>query len=119
VVVDLATRQGAKGLILWNTFSSLPDVAARHFPWLPVRWLMRHRFNSLEKIPRYSGPLLQTHGTADRVLPFDLAESLFAAATTQDKQFIRVPGGDHNDPPAREFLAALADFIDRVCKPSG
>lgn len=114
VAVDLASRHGARGLILWNTFSSLPDTAARLLPWLPIRRLMRHRFDSVAKIPKYQGPLLQTHGTADRIVPFDLGQKLFAAATTLDKQFIAIPGGDHNDPPAAEFTAALLSFVDRV-----
>ncbi len=119
VAVDLATRHGAKALILLNSFSSMPDVAARHYPWLPVHWVMRNRYNSLDKIPRYAGPLLQTHGTADQIVAFDLGEKLFAAATTRDKKFIRVPGGDHNDAPGHEFVVELAKFIDRICQQSG
>jgi fermentation-respiration switch protein FrsA (DUF1100 family) len=115
VAVHLAAQNGARGLILWNTFSSMPDVAARHFPWLPVHWLLRNRYNAGEKIRNYSGPLLQTHGTDDTIIGFDLAEKLFAAATTLDKQFIQVVGGNHNDLPSPEFTAACAEFIDRVC----
>src|SRR5690606_21254788 len=59
VMVDLAASDGARALILENTFTSLPDVAAFHYPWLPVRTLMRTRFDSLSKIGNYHGPLLQ------------------------------------------------------------
>ena len=58
VAVDLAARDGARALVLESTFSSLPDVAAYHYPLLPVRWLMRTRFDSLAKIGDYHGPLL-------------------------------------------------------------
>ena len=110
VVVDLAANDGARGLILENTFSSLPDTAASHLPLVPVRALMRTRFDSVAKIPNYHGPLLQTHGDADRVIPYALGRKLFDAAN-EPKSFVSVPGGDHNDPPSREYLAALDRFI--------
>jgi uncharacterized protein len=110
VVVDLASRDGARGLILENTFTSIRDVAASHFGVLPVHWLLATRLDSLAKIRDYHGPLLQTHGDADRVIPFALGEKLFEAANGP-KQFVRVPGGDHNDPPSREYVKALAHFL--------
>ena len=116
VMVDLASQDGARGLVLENTFSSLPDVASSHFRFLPVRWLMKTRLNSLAKISSYHGPLLQTHGDADRVVPFALGKRLFDAAN-EPKRFVRVPGGDHNDPPSREFLEALDEFLDRLPLP--
>ena len=115
VAVDLAAGNGARGLILWNTFSSMPDVGARVFPWIPVRWLMRNRYDSLSKIPKYQGPLLQTHGTADHIIELKLAEQLFAAAKTPDKTFVRVQDGGHNDSPSVEFLHELREFFNRSC----
>ena len=111
VMVDLAARDGARGLVLQNTFSSLPDVASSHFRLLPARLLMTTRLDSLSKIRDYHGPLLQTHGDADRVVPYGLGRRLFEAAN-EPKRFVAVPGGDHNDPPSPEFLAALDRFLD-------
>ncbi len=113
LMVDLAAQDGARGLILENTFSSLPDVAAYHYPWLPVRLLMRTRLDSVSKIGRYHGPLLMCHGDADTIVPVDLARRLFARAN-EPKSLVLVPGGDHNDPPSREFLDALDDFLMRL-----
>jgi fermentation-respiration switch protein FrsA (DUF1100 family) len=116
VAVDLAARDGARGLILESAASALPDAAADHFPLLPVRCLMRTRLDSVAKIPDYHGPLLQTHGDADRVIPFALGRKLFAAAN-EPKWFVPVPGGGHNDPPSREYLAALDRFFDSLPAP--
>jgi fermentation-respiration switch protein FrsA (DUF1100 family) len=79
VMVDLAARDGARGLVLENTFSSLPDLAAYHYPWAPVRLLMRSRFDSAAKIRDFHGPLLQFHGDSDRIVPFGLGQRLFAS----------------------------------------
>ncbi|MCL6503219.1 MAG: alpha/beta hydrolase [Pirellulales bacterium] len=111
VMVDLAAAAGARGLVLESTFTSLPDVAAHFYFWLPVRLLMRTRFDSLSKIGRYQGPLLQSHGDADEIVPFFLGRRLFDAAGGP-KQWITIPGGRHNDPQSVEFYQALDRFLD-------
>jgi hypothetical protein len=112
VAVDLAA-DGARGLVLESTFTSMPEVGHVALPWLPVRTLMRTQFNSLAKIRSYRGPLLQSHGTADRLIPFAMGRQLFAAAN-EPKQFIAIPGGDHNDPQTEEYYAALREFLGRL-----
>ncbi len=114
VAVDLAANDGARGLVLVSTFTSAPDVAAHHLPWLPVHLLMTQRFNSLSKIKHYHGPLLMCHGDADRVIPFAQGEELFATAPTPQKKFIRHVGGDHNDPPPDSYRAALDQFLSSL-----
>ncbi len=110
VAVDLAARDGARALILESSFSSLPDVAAYHYPFLPVRWAMRTRFDSLGKIGNYHGPLLQAHGDADAIVPLKLGRRLFEAAN-QPKQFILLPRHDHNDWMPAEYYDAMATFL--------
>ena len=56
VAVDVAADHGARGLILESTFPSLPDVAAKIYPWLPVRLLLRTRLDAAKKIRAYDGP---------------------------------------------------------------
>jgi fermentation-respiration switch protein FrsA (DUF1100 family) len=113
VAVELAASDGARGLILENTFTSVPDVASAHVKLVPVRLLLDTRLDSLARIRRYHGPLLQTHGDADRTIPFALGHKLFEAAN-EPKQFIRVPGGDHNDPPSPAFLVAHDSFLNSL-----
>jgi fermentation-respiration switch protein FrsA (DUF1100 family) len=110
VAVDLAARDGARGLVLENTFTSLPDVAGSHLVLAPFSVLMTTRLDSRHKIPAYRGPLLQTHGDADRIVPFALGRKLFDAAN-EPKRFVRVPGGGHNDPPAPDYIVALDEFL--------
>lgn len=109
VAVDLA-RDGARGLVLESTFTSMPDVADHHLWPLPARNLISTRLDSLSKVGSYRGPLLQSHGTADTLVPFAMAERLHAAAN-EPKRFVAVPGGGHNDPPTRDYLLALRDFV--------
>jgi uncharacterized protein len=118
VMVDLAANDGAAALVLVNTFNSLVDVAQHHLSWLPVDRLMVNRLDSISKIGRYDGPLLQTHGDRDRVIPYEYALELFGAARPP-KQFVTVPGGGHNDPLSEEFHQALDDFLSTLAFPAG
>jgi fermentation-respiration switch protein FrsA (DUF1100 family) len=91
------------------TFSSLADVAAHHYPKLA--WLVpADKLNSVSRIGQYKGPLLQSHGDADRTIPYALGLKLFEAAPGP-KQFVRIAGGDHNDPQSAEYLRQLDRFI--------
>lgn len=75
VAVQLAAESAPRGLVLQSTFGSLQDIAAVHYPQLA--WLVpKGKLNSLEIIPRYRGPLLQSHGDADRVIPFSSGKKL-------------------------------------------
>ena len=110
VAVDLAASDGARGLVLASTFTSLPDVAQHHMSWLPMSWLMTMRMNSLEKIKEYRGPLLCVARRCGR------SDSLRAGAGAlsgghEPKRLITVSGGKHNDPQPEEYRVALDQFI--------
>jgi fermentation-respiration switch protein FrsA (DUF1100 family) len=110
VAVDLASRKKHRALVLVKTFTSLPDVARRLYPWLPVRWLMRNRFDNLGKIDRCRQPVLVAHGPEDQLVPFVLGERLFAAAN-EPKKFVNLEHGAHNDPLPLEFFQQLQSFL--------
>jgi fermentation-respiration switch protein FrsA (DUF1100 family) len=110
VAVDLAANGGARGLILESTFSSLPDVAARHAAWLLPEWNMTQRMNSAEKIKAYSGPVLQSHGSADLLIPLSVAKELFESAPGP-KKFIVVPDANHSDDHIRHCADEREYFL--------
>jgi fermentation-respiration switch protein FrsA (DUF1100 family) len=112
VAVDLATRKSHRGLILVKTFTSAPDTGASMFPWLPVRWLMRNRFDNLAKIKSCHRPVFIAHGTMDNLVPFAHSQRLFEAAH-EPKSFFIMPGADHNAPLPQEFFTALRTFLDK------
>jgi fermentation-respiration switch protein FrsA (DUF1100 family) len=110
--VELATRHEHRALVLIYTFTSLPDAAKYHFPFLPVRTLMRTRFDNLSKIGSCPRPVFFAHGTADRVVPFSHSERLFAAAN-EPKHFLRLDGFGHSMLLGEPFLTELAQFLNR------
>ena len=114
VSLAVAVERGAKALVLENTFSRLTDVAAYKYPWLPVRKLMRDRYDSVSRITDYHGPLLQLHGTRDRVAPAKFARELFAACPSNYKRFYTVRGGRHFDPAPLAYYTRLNGFLEEV-----
>jgi hypothetical protein len=117
VAVDLASKDGARGLVLASTFTSLPDVAARQLPWTLPHIFMTHRLNSKAKIKRYHGPLLQSHGDADQMIPLELAQELFDAAPGP-KRFVTIRGAGHNDPQDEVYRLALDEFLNSLTPPN-
>jgi uncharacterized protein len=113
VALQLATEVAPRALILESPFTSAVTMGQRLFPWLPVRWIMRNRFASIEKIGLYHGPLLIVHGTHDTLIPFTMGQALFACAN-DPKRFYAVLGADHNDvvvTGGRPYLQAMDVFL--------
>ncbi len=119
VAVDLAAGDGARALILESTFTSLPDVAAGFYPWAPVHWLMRTRLDSKSKIAKFSGPVLQSHGDADEIVPFRLGQQLYEAIPHDDKRLVTLPGRMHNDPQPVTYYRELERFLEHVTGVAG
>jgi fermentation-respiration switch protein FrsA (DUF1100 family) len=112
VAVDLATEVDPAGVIIQSSFTSVPDMAARHFPFVP-KALIRTKMDSLSKIPDVTAPKLFIHSTADEVAPFELGRRLYEAAP-EPKRFHQVDGAAHNDTWAvggRGYFAAIRDFV--------
>ncbi|MCA9173159.1 MAG: alpha/beta hydrolase [Planctomycetales bacterium] len=109
VVIQLAADAPARGLIVESSFSSLSDVAKHHYPRLA--WIVNpDSLNSTAALAKYRGPFLQSHGDADRTIPFALGKKLFESAN-EPKRFVTIARGDHNSPQSAEYYRALAEFI--------
>lgn len=114
IATAVAAERGTRALILENTFSRLTDIAAYRYPWIPIRRLMRDRYDSVARIANYRGPLLQLHGTRDRVAPAKFARELYAACPSDFKRFYTVRGGRHHDPAPLAFYTRLNHFLSEV-----
>jgi pimeloyl-ACP methyl ester carboxylesterase len=114
--VAVASQGGAKALILGRTFDRMIDVAAEVYPFVPVRWLMRNRFDSMAKLTVYRGPLIVIHGTADTLIPIAHARRLYDSARTQPKHFIEVDGLGHMEPLPDQTLGEIAATLEQCLK---
>jgi hypothetical protein len=121
VAVDLASEHPPAALILRSPFTSMADIGAHHYPFLPVRLLIRDRFPSIDRIGRIGSPLLVIAGDRDRIVPLEYSRRLYQAATSA-KQLEVIRGADHNDEEllaGHEMLEAVLAFVNRHVPSSG
>ena len=120
VAAELASQHLSAGVILESAFTSVPDMAASIYPWLPVRLLSRYRYNNLEKVARITSPVLLVHSRGDEIVPYDQGERLFARAN-EPKQFLELSGGhnDGNHVSHDIYMQTLQRFLDGILPPGG
>jgi fermentation-respiration switch protein FrsA (DUF1100 family) len=97
VVTELAIAQPPAALVLRSPFTELADTAAEHYPFLPVRLLLRDRFAVVEHIRRIRVPTVVVYGSADSIVPPAQSRAV-AEAAAGPVTVVEVRGADHNDP---------------------
>ena len=112
VATQLATERPVAGLALVSGFTSLPDVAARSMPFVPVRLLLRDRYENGAKLRGFDRPLLVLHGAADRLIPADHARQLAAASPRATLAI--VPGAGHELAYLPEAQAAILRWVEET-----
>jgi fermentation-respiration switch protein FrsA (DUF1100 family) len=111
----LAARHQPLALVVESSFTSVPDIAAEYYPWLPVRWLSRLRHSTAEFVRQADCPVLVIHSRDDEIVPFRHAEAIFAAAS-EPKAFLEIRG-THNDAFLRDeqnYLGGLRSFLGEL-----
>ena len=112
----LAARYQPCAVIIESAFTSVPDMAAQRYPWLPVRLLSTLRFDTVEAAARIQAPVLVVHSEEDDIIPFAHGQKIYAA-TSEPKAFLRLRGG-HNDGfmlDRDNYVAGLQAFLDGLC----
>jgi fermentation-respiration switch protein FrsA (DUF1100 family) len=115
VAAWLGAREPARAVVLASTFTSVPDLGAQIYPFLPVRLISRFSYDTLGAVRKVGSPLLVAHSREDDIIPYSHGRALFEAAS-EPKQFLELSGG-HNDGfvfMRREWVAALAAFLERA-----
>ena len=118
VAVRLASERRLGAVVLEAPFTSAADAGQHAYPFLPVRQLIRDRFDSLSRIDTIGAPLLIVHGERDRIVPADHGRRLLAAAS-EPKEGVFLPEAGHNDAFEHGSVRAALEFLDRVYADAG
>jgi hypothetical protein len=115
VAVELATRVPAAGLVLDGALMSVIARAQEVYPYVPVRWVARSRFASIEKIGRVQMPKLFLHARQDDVVPIAHGRRLYDAAPPP-KTFVELGGGhgDSFEADSAVYFGAIARFLETL-----
>lgn len=114
VASELAVRETVGGLVLQSTFTSVTDLGAELYPFLPVRTIGSIRYDTRSKLPRIHAPVLLLHSRADSMIGFQHAERNCAAAN--EPKWLCEISGDHNDglSDGRKFSAGIEQLLRRL-----
>lgn len=113
VAAWLAMNEKPGALVLASVFTSVPDMAAKIYPFLPVRLLSRFDYNTIEYLQSVTCPVFDAHSPQDDIVPFAHGRALYQAAP-EPKQFLELQGG-HNSGfifMQEDWMKALGKFID-------
>jgi uncharacterized protein len=107
----LARALGDAGLVLRSPFVDLASVGAVHYPFLPVRAVLRDRYPVAEHVARVQVPTTVVYGSGDSIVPPDQSRAV-ADASAGLHRLVEVPGADHNDPVLLDGNAVVAAVVE-------
>ncbi|MBX2992398.1 MAG: alpha/beta hydrolase [Bacteroidetes bacterium] len=118
VAIHLATEVAAAGLIVEGAFTSAVDVGRERYPFFPINWMMKSRFDSESRMHAVAEPSLFLHAVRDEIIPFEFGRRLFDAAR-EPKFFVETAGGHNTAHTAdsAKFYSSIADFIRQLTLP--
>jgi len=103
--VELALRHAdSAALVLFGAFTSIDDMAADTYPYLPVRWIVGVHMPSLQRIGSVHVPVVIAHSVHDAVVPFQQGRRLYAAANEPKRLLVL-------DPPSTDRLGGHVDAL--------
>jgi fermentation-respiration switch protein FrsA (DUF1100 family) len=117
VAAKFATLYPVDGIILESTFNRMADVGRKAFPYLPISFLLRERYDSEEILRSLDKPVLVIHSPDDEVIPFELGRKLFTAAIGE-KSFVEIKGSHNSglDISEETLRTAYRGFFDKFGK---
>jgi pimeloyl-ACP methyl ester carboxylesterase len=116
VAVQVAAQRPVAGVVLVAPFDSLVEVGKRHYPFLPVNLLLRHRFDSIAAAPKISAPLLCIVASGDEIIPAEHSKRLYDA-WGGEKRWVALDGAGHNSTDGvPDYWASIRKFLTE--KPS-
>ena len=95
VAAQFAAKHGAQGLVLENTFNNMIDMAGEVYPFMPIRWICRHPFESDRALMNWTSPILIFHSEEDYVVPIELGSRLKKALPAKTSHW-QSTHGRHN-----------------------
>lgn len=113
VAVQVAIEKAVRGVVLDSPYTSLPDRAAELYPYFPVRFLMKDRYETSKHIGQMKVPLFILHGEADQIVPVEMGRKIFSLAN-EPKEIVTLPGAGHADHWQFGSFEVINAWIDRL-----
>ena len=112
VAVEMAKKNNFNSMILESPFTSIENSAKIYYPYLPVRLLLKDKYDSISKIKMISIPIMIMHGKKDDVVPFSMGIELFEKANSPKYSYF-TSEDDHMMEFNSSLLSKIKDFIEK------
>ena len=112
VAVEIGKKNTFNSIILESPFTSMESTAKIYYPYLPVKLLLKDKYNSISKIQAISTPILIMHGKKDDIVPFSMGKELFEKANSPKYSYF-TPDDDHMLEFNDQILKSIKNFIDK------
>jgi len=113
VATEIAQNKNFAGIILESPFTSMVDAGKNKYPYLPVRLLLKDKYESNRKIKNIKSPILIMHGKVDNLVPFDMGKKMYELAN-EPKYYYFSEYDDHMMEYNEKLLQVLKDFISSL-----
>ena len=112
VAVEMAKINDFNGIILESPFTSIENSAKIYYPYLPVKYLLKDRYDTISKINMVKSPIMIMHGEKDDVVPFSMGKILFEKANSPKHSYF-TSTDDHMMEFNSELLEAIKNFVEK------
>ena len=113
VATEIAQNKNFAGVILESPFTSMIDAGKDKYPYLPVRLLLKDKYESFKKIKNIKSPVLIMHGKVDNIVPFHMGKKMYELANNP-KYYYFSEYDDHMMEYNEKLLKALKDFVSSL-----
>ena len=113
VAIEIAQNKYLAGIILESPFTSMVELAQKYYPFLPVKFLLKDRYETIKKLPNINSPLLVLHGKLDSIVPFSMGKKLFDEANEPKFKYF-IDNDDHMMRYDQKLLDEIKKFISSI-----
>ncbi len=112
VAVEIGQTNKFNSIILESPYTSMIKAAKIYYPYLPVKFLLKDKYDSEKKIKNIKTPILIMHGKKDNIVPFHMGKKLFETAN-EPKKFLQIEEDDHMLSFNDNLLLEIKNFINK------
>jgi len=113
VAIETAQNKDLAGIILESPFTSMVELAQKYYPVLPVKFLLKDKYETIKKLPNINSPLLVLHGKLDDIVPFSMGKKLFEKANEPKFKYF-IDDDDHMLRYDQKLLNEIKKFISNI-----
>jgi fermentation-respiration switch protein FrsA (DUF1100 family) len=110
VAIETAQNKNFAGIILESPFTSMVELAQKYYPVLPVKYLLKDKYETIKKLSNINSPLLVLHGRLDAIVPFTMGKKLFEQAKKPKFKYF-IDNDNHMMRYDQNLLDELKKFI--------